>query len=143
MQQEKDIYFKHKQFIIKLNNYLQDDRPNGPFRRRYLKKIADHINDFPNDQNAQFFYNQWYLMALDIIKAKLFKEPEETIKKSIPKYRYNLTFTSKAFNFTNLPKTLRSKEVCDNTPSKFDISDICMVLYNLNPFARSTLFNYK
>ena len=41
---------------------------------------------------VQFFYNQWYLMALDIIETKLFKEPKEIIKKSIPKYRCNLTF---------------------------------------------------
>ena len=31
-------------------------------------------------------------MALDIIGTKLFKEPKVIIKKSIPKYRYNLTF---------------------------------------------------
>ena len=31
-------------------------------------------------------------MALDIIETKLFKEPKEIIKKSIPKYRCNLTF---------------------------------------------------
>ena len=31
-------------------------------------------------------------MAVDIIGTKLFKEPKAIIKKSIPKYRYNLTF---------------------------------------------------
>ena len=36
-----------------------------------------------------FFYNQWYLIALDIIETKLFKETKETIKKSISKYRCN------------------------------------------------------
>ena len=82
-------------------------------------------------------------MALDIIKTKLFKEPKEIIKKSIPKYRCNLTFKSKSFDFINLPKILRSKEVCDNLPSYFDISDIPMVVSNLNPSLRSTLFNYK
>ena len=61
-------------------------------------------------------------MALDIIETKLFKEPQEITKKSIPKYRRNLTFKSKAFDFINLPKVLRSKEVCDNLPSYFDIS---------------------
>ena len=91
----------------------------------------------------QFFYNHWYLMALDIIETKLFKEPKEIIKKSIPKYRRNLTFKSKAFDFINLPKILRSKEVCDNLPSNFNISDIPIVVYNLNPSVRSTLFNYK
>ena len=31
-------------------------------------------------------------MAVDIIESKLFKEPNEVIKKCIPKYRCNLTF---------------------------------------------------
>ena len=50
-------------------------------------------------------------MALDITETTLFKEPKEIIKKSIPKYRCNLTFESKAFDFINLPKFLRSTEV--------------------------------
>ena len=55
----------------------------------------------------QFFYNQWYLMALDIIETKLFKEPKEIIQKSIPRYRCNSTFKSKAFDSVDLPKILR------------------------------------
>ena len=43
-------------------------------------------------------------MALDIIETKLFKEPKKIIKKFIPKYRCNLTFKCKAFNFINLSK---------------------------------------
>ena len=38
-------------------------------------------------------------MALDIIETKLFKELKEIMKKSIPKYRCNLTFKSKTFDF--------------------------------------------
>ena len=38
-----------------------------------------------------------YIMALDIIDTKLFKEPKEITKKSIPKYRCSLTFKIKAF----------------------------------------------
>ena len=33
--------------------------------------------------------------------------------------------------------------MCDNLPPDFDISDIPMVVYNLNPSVRSTFFNYK
>ena len=33
--------------------------------------------------------------------------------------------------------------MCDNLPSNFDISDIPMVVYYLNPSIRSTLVNYK
>ena len=56
-------------------------------------------------------------MALDIIETKLFKKPKEIIKKSIPKYKCNLTFKSKAFDFINLPIILRSKVLRDNLPS--------------------------
>ena len=110
-------------------------------KKKHLKQIADHINDFLNDQNSQLFYNQWYLTVLDIIETKLFKGPKEIIKKSIPKCRCNLTFKSKAFDFINRPKILRSKKVCDNLLSNFDISNIPMVVYKLNPYIRLTLFN--
>ena len=80
-------------------------------------------------------------MALENIETKSFKEPKEIIKKSIPKYRRNLTFKSKAFDSVNLPKILKSKEVCDNLSSNFGISDIPMVVFNLNSSIRSTLFN--
>ena len=33
---------------------------------------------------VQFFYNQWYLMALDIIETKLFKESKELLKNLFP-----------------------------------------------------------
>ena len=56
---------------------------------------TDYTNDFCNNQNSQFFYNQWYLMALNIIETKLCKEPKEIIKKYIPKYQCNLSFKSK------------------------------------------------
>ena len=79
------------------------------------------MNDFLLDQNSQFFYNQWHLIALDIIETKLFKDPKEIIKKSIPKYRCLLTFKCKAFDFIKLPKILRSKAVCDNLPCNFDM----------------------
>ena len=65
----------------------------------------------------------------DIIETKLFREPKVIIiKKSIPKYRGNLTSKNKTFDFVNLPKVLRSKEVCDNLPSNFGIFDIPMVV---------------
>ena len=34
-------------------------------------------------------YNQSYIMALDIIETKLFKEPKETTEHYFPKYRSN------------------------------------------------------
>ena len=82
-------------------------------------------------------------MTLDITETNLFNEPKESIKKSIPKYRCNLTFKSKAFEFINLPKIFRLKEVCDNLLSNFDISETSMVVYNLNSSIRLILFNYK
>ena len=49
---------------------------------------------------------------------------------------------SKAFNFINLAKVLRQKEVCDNVQSKSNISDILVVVYNISSSFKSTLFNY-
>ena len=80
----------YKQFVINLNNYLKDDLYNAlnyirvcvPLIRKAIKKIVDRINNFLNDQKSQFFFNQWYLMAPDIIETKLLKERKEIIKKS-------------------------------------------------------------
>ena len=77
------------------------------------------------------------------MRLNYLRKPKEIIKKSIAKYRCNLTFKSKAFDFINLLKILRYKKLCDNFTSNFDISDITMVVYNLNPSVRSTLFNFK
>ena len=53
-----------KQLIIDLNKYLNDDLANtlkyirvslAPLKKRHSKQIADHINDFLNDQSSQFF----------------------------------------------------------------------------------------
>ena len=52
---------------MNLNYYLKDDICNAlnyirlslaSISKRHLKQIADHSNDFLNDQNSQFFYNQ-------------------------------------------------------------------------------------
>ena len=71
--------------------------------------------------------------ALNYIKVSL-----ASIKKHTPKYRRNLTFKSKAFDFINLSRILRSEDVCDNLPSSFNISAIPMVVYNLSPSLRSS-----
>ena len=73
MTARKEYLFQIINTIINLNNYLKDDLPNAlsyirvsldSIKKKDLKQIADHVNDFLNDQNSQFFYNQWYLMAL-------------------------------------------------------------------------------
>ena len=70
--------------------------------KRHLKQI-------------EFFYNPQYL------ETKLFKEPKEAIKKSIAKYRCNLTFKSKAFDFICLPKILRTKELLGEITTYFKL----------------------
>ena len=57
----------NKRLIINLNNYLKTDLANalnymgvslGSIKKKHLKQIADHKNDFHNDQNSQDFYDQ-------------------------------------------------------------------------------------
>ena len=78
----------HKQFVISHNNYLKDDLRHKlnyirvslvSINKRQLKENVDRINDILNDQNSQFFFKKWYLMALDIIETKLFK-PRKLLK---------------------------------------------------------------
>ena len=52
-----------------------------------------------------------------------------------------MNFKSNPFDFINLPKLLRSKKVDDNLPFNVEVSDIPMVIYNLDSSIRSTHFN--
>ena len=63
--------------------------PLASIKSWHLKKIADLFNDFLYDEGSRFSYNQSYIMVLDIIETKLFKEPKETIEKYFPKNRCN------------------------------------------------------
>ena len=54
-----------------------------------------------------------------------------------------MTFESKSFDFISLPKLLRSKKVYNNLPFNFEVSDIPMVIYNLNSSIRSTHLTVK
>ena len=62
-------------------------------------------------------------MALNIADTKCVKKPKDFIEKSIPKYKCNLTFKSKVFDFINLPKILKSQVVYKSLPSNFDSSE--------------------
>ena len=55
-------------------------------------------------------------MALDIIETRLYKSPPPKKKKEIPKYKVTIPFVSKAMDFINLPKLLRSHESHSNMP---------------------------
>ena len=41
------------------------------------------------------------------LRLNYLRNLKKLIKKSIPKYRFNLAFKGKAFDFINLPKILR------------------------------------
>ena len=79
------------------------------------------------DENKIIFHNFIFLKRFSV--GKLFQTQKCAIE-------------SKAFNFINLAKVLRQKEVCDNLQSKSNISDTLVVVYNINSSFKSTLFNY-
>ena len=142
----------YETFVREIHQHVTTDLPNASnyirislssVNKKHSKRIADYINDFLNNNSSEFPYIQWYLMALDIIECKLFKEPKQTKKRSPPKYKCNITFSNKALDYINLPKILRSNEASSNLPSNFCESDIPMVVYSLNSSIRSKLFNYK
>ena len=55
--EKESLFLYYKQFIINLNNYLNDDLPNALYyirvslaciKKCQLKQTTDHINDFLN-----------------------------------------------------------------------------------------------
>ena len=108
------VHFNYETFIDKLHHFITTDLPNASnfirialssTNKKHSKRIADHINDFLNNHGSEFLYMQWYLMALDIIECKLFKEPKLIKKRNHPKYKLNITFSNKALDFISLSKT--------------------------------------
>ena len=81
-------------------------------------------------------------MTIDIIDTKLYKPPPVKIKRKPPKYRLNLPFVSKAFDFINLPHILRSESCVNVLPDFLIEDDIPMVVYSLQSPIRSSIFNY-
>ena len=100
-------------------------------KKKHLKAVADYINDFIIDQDDKFVHIQWYILALDIIESKMYKPPPDIKNKSVPKYKVNINFSSKALDFINLPRILRSKESQDHLPIQVGQTNIPMVMYSL------------
>ena len=111
-------------------------------KKIHLKCVAEYISDFLLQQDSSFNYLVWYSMVLDIIESKLFIEPNQPKKRTIPKYRCHLKFVNKTLDFINLPSILRNPEVLNNCPLNITPSDIPMVVYSLEQPVRSKIFNY-
>ena len=146
------IDFNYNAFLNSLDFWLTSDLPNAAnkirvslacLKKKHLKSIAEYINDFLTDKDDYFIHLAWYLMALDIIEAKLFVEPSTVNKRSTPKYRCNISFSNKGLDFINLSKLLRSQIAISNLPSQIDKSDFPMIIYSLNQPIRSKIFNYN
>ena len=140
-----DIFIKQLEYWV--NNDLANASNNirvalYSIKKKHLKLIANYINDYLNTKDSNFLYLPWYLMALDIIECKLFKELPVISKRPLPKYRCNISFCNKALDFINLPQILRSDDVLKNCPSYLDQSDLPMIVYTLNKPIRSKIFNY-
>ena len=139
--------------IIKLfSSILITDLPNAmnfirvllaQLRKRVLKKVAGDISDFLSNQHENFPFLPWYLAALDHIEYKIYKPKPVKVKKQPPKNILKVLFTSKAIDFINLPKILRSPEVIKFLPSEYNSDDSPMVVYKLSDPIRSKIFNYK
>ena len=139
-------------FISNIKHWLHTDAGSAAFnirkslasmRKCNLKKIAMQLNDILSCVDSDFFYFQWFRMALDIIETKMYKLPKAKKVQTMPKHKMCIPFVNKALEFINLPNILRSKEVMKNTPHLMEVEDIPMVVYSLTDSIRSSIFNYK
>ena len=139
-------------FISNLDSILERDIKNAPnfirvslfsIKKKELRQIGNFIMDHLDQHPASFLYTTWYRMALDIIDTRIYKPPAEKTKRLAPKFKITIPFTSKAFDFINLPKILRSNTVLQNLPSKMDNDDIPMIVHKLTEPIRATILNYN
>ena len=148
----KNTYFNTAAFISKLDDILQNDIKNAPnfirvslfsIKKKELRQIGNFIMDHLDKHPSSFDYTIWYRMALDIIDTRIYKPPVEKIKRLAPKYKLTIPFTSKAFDFINLPKILRDNTVLKNLPPKMDKDEIPMIVHKLTEPIRATVLNYN
>ena len=88
-------------------------------------------------------YKQWLHIILDIIETKLYKPIASKPKKKVPKFRIHLLFSSKAYDFINLPAIFRNASCIDLLPNDFTIEDNPMVVFSLVEPIRRKVFNYN
>ena len=148
----EDRNYSYKTFLDKFSNCLLSDLKNvGNFIRvslasmtkKNLRIVATHLRELMEDQSDTFVVKQWCLMGLDIIESKLYIPPPVKLKRTPPQFRLPLCFTSKAFDFINLPKILRSPQCNQSKPELLNDKDIPMVVYKLTQPIRSKVLNYN
>ena len=74
----------------------------------------------------------WLKMCALIIDSKLYKPPPEKPKQKVPKHKFNMIFSSKAFDFIKLTGILRSQtSICKLPPNSVLENEIPMKVYRL------------
>ena len=68
-------------------------------------------------------------MSLDTVESTINTEKQAPRKWSISKYKCNINFTNKAFNFINVVRILYSTEIIDSPPGYIGQDDIPMAIY--------------
>ena len=86
----------------------------------------------------------WPKMCVDIIDSKLYKPPPVKPKRKVPKHKFNMIFSSKAYDFIKLPGILRSQTSIGKLPPNSVLeNEIPMVVYRLTDPIRSKVLNYS
>ena len=144
--------FDHQQFLDTLVDKLQKDITNAPnfirvalfsMHKKQLKELANKFRDLLEQKGDDYMCLQWCLMAIDIINTRLYKPPPIKRKRKPSKYSIRIPFTSKAMDFINLPRILRSDIIKECRPDVMTDDDIPMVVYRLTDPIRSTILNYS
>lgn len=139
--------FKIDSFINNIKNEVGNNIHNvanilrisvGSLKKGHMKALVERLRDELETQNME----QWYRMAIDIVETRLYRPPAVKARRKPPKYRLNLIFMSKAFDFINLPKILRNDACLEVKPVQLDEDDIPMVVFSLEDPIRSTILNY-
>ena len=139
--------FNQSNFLQTLELRLKNDLSNTPnllriqlgsLKKKHLKSLYPELKKLIHG-NA---YQQWYRMAMDLIETKLFKPEQPKNKKRVSKFRMHMKFSSKAFDFLNLPSILRSQNCKVLLPNLIKEEDFPMVVFTLEKPIREKVFNY-
>ena len=139
------------QDILKLiNDQLSNNLRGAPnyfrtllasLKKKQLKKLALSLKNCAGSHA----FKQWITMALDIIDTQLYVPIPPKPKRKRPKFQLKLCFNNKSFDFINLAKILRDREVKEivHRTDGFEEDDIPSIVFSLNEPIRSKIFNYS
>ena len=138
-------------FCSEFSSMLDNDIKNVPnfirtslssLKKSSLRIIHDMLNTELNYLPSNFQFSQYYLLALDVIESKIYKDPPTKQKKKAPENVCKIFFINKGVELINIARILHDKSLNKFLPSA-NCFPTPLITYKLSNSVSSKIFNYN